>query len=119
MSAPRYVTTLDGVKRLKSQERAVLKNVEEKFAFRCNEYYLSLIDWDDPDDPIRRIVIPSGEELEMWGDLDASEERQYTVAPGLEHKYEQTALLLVSDMCGGFCRYCFRKRLFMGVSREV
>lgn len=101
------------------KELPSLETVEKKFAFRSNEYYLSLIDWDDPDDPIRRIVIPSPEELEEWGRLDASEEVDYTIVPGLQHKYDQTAVLLVSDQCGGFCRFCFRKRLFMEKGREM
>lgn len=119
MPRPRYITRLDKVEGLSEEERSALGSVEDKFAFRSNEYYLSLIDWNDKNDPIRRIIIPTPEELEEWGSLDASEEREYMVVPGMEHKYEQTALLLVSDMCGGFCRYCFRKRLFMQASREV
>ncbi|MCG7855194.1 MAG: KamA family radical SAM protein [Methanoregulaceae archaeon] len=116
---PKYIHKLRRVRGLPEGERKALEAVEEKFAFRSNEYYLSLINWEDPDDPIRRIVIPSPEELERWGRLDASEEVDYTIAPGLQHKYDQTALLLLSDQCGGFCRFCFRKRLFMERSREV
>lgn len=116
---PRYCKKLSLISDIPEKELASLENVENKFAFRSNEYYLSLIDWDDPDDPIRRIVIPSPEELEDWGRLDASEEVDYTVAPGLQHKYDQTAVLLVSDQCGGFCRFCFRKRLFMEMGREM
>lgn len=119
MSTPKYITKIDKIKEMDENERNALKMVEEKFAFRSNEYYLSLIDWDDSNDPIRRIVVPDLAELEEWGKLDASEESKYTVAPGLEYKYKQTALLLVSDLCGGFCRYCFRKRLFMEENREV
>ena len=89
-----------------------MKHVTDKFPFYANDYYLSLIDWDDPDDPIRRIIIPHIQELEDWGRLDPSDEYSYTIVPGLEHKYNSTALLLVSDVCGGICRYCFRKRLF-------
>ena len=84
-----------------------------KFNLRTNEYYQSLIDWGDPYDPIRRIVIPDINELHEWGEIDASNEEIYTVLPGLEHKYEFTAVLLVSYVCGAYCRFCFRKRLFM------
>jgi KamA family protein len=87
--------------------------------FRTNEYYLSLVDWNDPDDPIRRIVVPDETELEDWGRPDVSGEVDYTVVPGLEHKYRSTALLLVSDACGASCRFCFRKRLFMDDNDEV
>jgi len=119
MKYPKYITSLDRISHISEQERDNLREVCEKFAFRVNEYYLSLIDWNDPDDPIHRIVIPDRAELQMWGRLDASNEKHYTKAPGLEHKYEHTALLLVNDVCGSYCRFCFRKRLFMDYSDEV
>jgi len=116
---PKYFTKIESISSLKLEERARLQKVTKKFAFRTNEYYLPLIDWDDPTDPVRRIIIPDTKELEEWGKLDASDESMYTVAYGLEHKYRQTALLLVSDVCGGFCRFCFRKRLFLNGNDEV
>ncbi len=57
--------------------------------------------------------MPNLEELEEWGRLDPSDEQTYTVMPGLEHKYPTTVLLLVSNVCEGICRYCFRKRVFI------
>jgi len=107
----KYVTKIEQLEQLSEQERAELKKVTDKFAFRSNNYYLSLIDWDDPADPIRTIVIPHVRELEEWGRLDPSDEKAYTVMPGLEHKYNSTALFLVSNVCDGICRYCFRKRV--------
>jgi lysine 2,3-aminomutase len=119
MPSPRYLNSIDEVNDLENLERKKLKKVEEKFAFRANEYYLSLIDWENPQDPIRKIIIPDIEELSNWGLLDASVESNYSFVPGIQHKYEKTALILVSDQCGGFCRFCFRKRLFLENNREV
>jgi len=119
MTYPRYFRTLEKVKGIGAIERMELEEVCRKFPFRANEYYLSLIDWDDPDDPIRHIIIPDRRELEAGGELDASNERLYTKVPGLEHKYTHIAVLLVSDVCGSFCRFCFRKRLFMKHGNEV
>jgi len=119
MVKPQYITSLDKVPELNAQEREQLKAVTDKFVFRTNDYYQTLIDWDDPNDPIRRIVIPDQAELATWGRLDASDEDEYTVVPGLEHKYEYTALLLVNDVCGAYCRFCFRKRIFMDDNDEV
>jgi KamA family protein len=116
---PRYLTRVDQLDALSPEEKSMAQKVEEKFAFRSNEYYLSLIDWNDPADPIRRIAVPDPMELEESGLLDPSRESNYTVAPGLQHKYRETALMLVSDMCGTFCRFCFRKRLFMDRGAEV
>jgi lysine 2,3-aminomutase len=116
---PQYVTDIERVGGLTADERMTLKEVTQWFAFLANDYYLQLIDWNDPDDPIRRLIIPDTGELKTWGALDPSSERRYTVAPGVQHKYRQTALMLVSDMCGGFCRFCFRKRLFVDDDSEV
>ncbi len=119
MPGPKYITDIRKVTQIPAKERERLAEVARRFAFRACEYYLSLIDWDDPADPLRRIAIPDTAELEEWGSLDASEESAYTVLPGMEHKYDQTALLLVSNLCAGYCRYCFRKRLFMKSGEEV
>jgi KamA family protein len=114
----KYLTHVEQLNQLSEQEKAELQEVTDRFAFRCNDYYLSLIDWDDPDDPIRRIIIPCRQELEQWGRLDPSDEGTYTIIPGLEHKYNSTSLLLVSNVCDGICRYCFRKRVFINPQSE-
>jgi len=114
-----YLNKLSQVTQLSGEKLEKLVPVEEKFKFRANKYYLSLIDWDDPNDPIRKIVIPSCDELESWGDIDASKEFQYTKLRGIQHKYPDTALLLVVNVCGTFCRFCFRKRLFYKESMET
>ncbi len=115
----RFIRDLKLVPQLRPDEAEKLDAVSRRFAFRCNDYYLSLIDWSDPADPIRRIVIPCENELEEWGRLDASDEHRYTVAPGCEHKYPRVAVLLVSAVCGGLCRFCFRKRLFLPGNTET
>ena len=119
MKKAKYLTKLEQIPQLGQDEVNRLKDVDEKFVFRTNDYYQSLIDWNDPDDPIRRIVIPDVQELDDWGQLDASDEESYTVAKGLEHKYGSTALLLVNEVCAAYCRFCFRKRLFMDENEEV
>ncbi len=115
----KYLTKLEQIPQLSQSEINRLEEVNEKFVFRTNDYYQSLIDWDDPEDPIRRIVMPDVQELDDWGKLDASDEESYTVAKGVEHKYDSTALLLVNEVCAAYCRFCFRKRLFMDENEEV
>ena len=116
---PKYLTRLNQIPELNEKEKGKLAPVNDKFVFRTNEYYQSLIDWDDPKDPIRRIVVPDVQEMDEWGTLDASNEERYTKAKGLEHKYTSTALLLVNEVCAAYCRFCFRKRLFMNENDEV
>ena len=115
----KYLTKLAQIPQLSEAERSDLEKVNEQFVFRTNDYYQSLIDWNDPDDPIRRIVMPDIQELDDWGQLDASNEEKYTKVKGLEHKYTSTALLLVNEVCAAYCRFCFRKRLFMDENDEV
>lgn len=119
MPKAKYIHDIGKVEQLSKKERKALKAVEENYRFRANEYYLSLINWEDPDDPLRKIVIPDVSELDDFGDLDPSDEESNYVVPGLQHKYTYTALLLVNEVCGGYCRFCFRKRLFMDKSDEV
>ena len=119
MKKAKYLTRLEQISQLSQGEINRLDEVNDKFVFRTNDYYQSLIDWDDPEDPIRRIVMPDVQELDDWGQLDASDEESYTVAKGLEHKYDSTALLLVNEVCAAYCRFCFRKRLFMDENEEV
>ncbi len=115
----KYLTRLSEIPQLTNTERAALAPVAERFAFRANEYYLGLIDWDDPDDPIRRLVVPRPSELAGSGAWDASNESAVTVQRGVQHKYGTTVLLLVNEVCDAYCRYCFRKRLFANDNDEA
>ena len=65
------------------------------------------------------MIIPRPEELDEWGRLDASNEASVTVVRGVQHKYPHTVLLLCCETCGSYCRYCFRKRLFIRTNEEV
>ncbi|MDH3457104.1 MAG: KamA family radical SAM protein [Gemmatimonadota bacterium] len=109
----RYLTQLSKLEGLTAEERRRLEPVASRYAFRLNSYYERLINWADPNDPLRRLVIPLESELNDWGVLDASAEAGYTPVRGCQHKYTDTALLLINEVCGAYCRYCFRKRLFM------
>ncbi len=119
---PRYLTSiheLDNLVGLEPKERQDMETVCETFPFRANDYYLSLINWKDRQDPLRRIVVPDPRELKGGGCMDPSCEKDYTKLPGVQHKYAQTGLLLLSDVCGGVCRFCFRKRLFVNKEQET
>lgn len=115
----RYIKKLQDIPQLSDAERTALQPVADAYAFRVSDYYLKLIDWNDPADPIRQLVIPRADELHDWGKLDASNEAANTVLRGVQHKYPDTALLLCNEVCGAYCRYCFRKRLFMNDNDEA
>ncbi|AEH45908.1 lysine 2,3-aminomutase YodO family protein [Thermodesulfatator indicus DSM 15286] len=117
LKKPKFVTSLENVPVFSENKEAL--EVANKYPIKCTEYYLKLINFEDPKDPLARLVLPSIEELEEWewGSLDPSNEASYTVMPGLQHKYDSTVLVLASNVCAGLCRYCFRKRLFMDGGR--
>jgi len=64
MENPKYITELEDISQLSTEEKRELSRVTARFQMRVNEYYLNLIDWEEPRDPLRRIVIPDLDELE-------------------------------------------------------
>lgn len=116
---PRVLFNLDKVTQLSVDERIRLRAVTDRYPFRANDYYLGLIDFADPNDPLRKLVIPHEDEIRSCGNLDPSKEKAVTVRKGVQHKYESTVLLLANEVCPSFCRYCFRKRLFMNGNDET
>ena len=115
----KYQTKVNKITQLDVNEIKELEKVQKKFVYRSNNYYNSLINWNDPKDPLRRLVIPDIKELEGGGLLDPSNEAAHTKTQGLEHKYQDTALILFNKICGAYCRYCFRKRLFMNGNDDI
>lgn len=86
-----------------------------KYHFAASPYYLSLIDWDDPTDPIRRQVIPDLAELESDASCSTEDpflEEEHSPVPGLIHRYRDRVLLLTTTLCAAYCRHCNRKRLW-------
>ncbi|MFH1880269.1 MAG: KamA family radical SAM protein, partial [Bacillota bacterium] len=104
---------------LSQEEIGRLEPIAEKFPMQIPAYYLNLIDPDDPDDPIRKMAVPSFFEADKDGSFDTSGERHNTVLPGLQHKYPQTALILSTSKCAMYCRHCFRKRLVGSSDDEI
>ncbi|MCK5476896.1 MAG: KamA family radical SAM protein, partial [Candidatus Aenigmarchaeota archaeon] len=86
-------------------EEIKLKEVVRMHPMKMTKYYLSLINKEDKDDPIRRLIVPSLDELNLCGTYDTSGERENTKTVGLQHKYKQTALILSTSQCAAYCRF--------------
>lgn len=86
---------------------------------RIPQYYYDLINKDDPKDPIRLMSVAGVIEGIEGGELDTSGESTNTKLQGLQHKYDQTALILTTSACFMYCRFCFRKRLVGINSAEI
>ena len=104
---------------LSPEETEQIERVAHIHPMRISSYYLSLIDRNNPDDPIRKMAVPSPEELNPEGVYDTSGEAENTKMPGLQHKYAETALILSTNRCAVYCRYCFRKRLVGLPTEEI
>lgn len=91
------------------------KALGSKGLFRVDitPYYASLINPDDPHDPIRLQVIPTaGEMVEFTGMMeDSLAEDRHSPVPGLVHRYPDRVLMLVTTQCASYCRYCTRSRI--------
>lgn len=90
-----------------------------QYPMLINEYYFSLIDRSNPSDPIRKMSVPSPDETYSTGSVDTSGEAENTKLSGMQHKYEQTALIISSNECFMYCRHCFRKRMVGLTDDEV
>ena len=89
-----------------------LTGVFELYRTAITPYYLCLIDFDDPGDPLRVQSVPSVEELLNPGELtwDPLNEEGDSPVTGIVHRYPDRCLFLVTSYCPLYCRYCTRKR---------
>ncbi len=97
---------------LSTEEQARLSLVTMRYPLSITPYYLSLINRDNPADPIRKQAVPSILEITMgtMGLEDPLAEEDYFAVPGLVHRYPDRALMVLTDICPMFCRHCTRKR---------
>ncbi len=101
---------------LSAVEKESLSAVEARHPMNVPRYYLDQIDPNDPDDPIRKLAIPSADELILAGDMgettgDPYGDDKHDKGNGILHKYPYTALVVATEYCSMYCRHCFRKRM--------
>lgn len=104
---------------LTQKEKEELIRVSDRHPMCITKYYFDLIDWNDPNDPIKKLSIPSALELIDIGNEDTSEEESNTKLMGLQHKYQTTVLILSTNVCYMYCRHCFRKRMVGYTTDEI
>jgi lysine 2,3-aminomutase len=86
-----------------------LAQVSALYPCRISSYYAGLIT--APHDPIWRQCVPSVDELDDTVQLsDPLDEERLSPVSGLIHRYPDRAVLLVSNRCATYCRFCMRKR---------
>src|SRR5438445_7712349 len=115
------ITTLDQLERymtLTPEERRGVAFAGHKLALAITPYFFNLIDVNDPKCPIRLQVIPREAEMFTSAEerLDSLGEDEHSPVPGLVHRYPDRVLVLVTDRCAAYCRYCTRSRLVSNAS---
>jgi len=105
--------TLKKVINLTPVEEEGVKSSLRKLRMAITPYWITLIDKDNPDDPIRRQAIPTIKELEIKEEdiFDPLFEEVDSPVKGLTHRYPDRVLFLITDQCGMYCRHCTRRRL--------
>ena len=109
------IETLEQLKQYVSltpeEEEGVAKSLKT-LRMAITPYYLSLINPDDPNDPVRKQAIPTAAELHQSAAdlLDPLHEDEDSPVPGLTHRYPDRVLFLITDMCSMYCRHCTRRR---------
>ena len=98
--------------RLTESERKALAS-PGLFRVDITPYFILLIDPDDPDDPIRKQVVPTATEVVPFTAMmeDSLAEDRHSPVPGLVHRYPDRVLMLVTTQCATYCRYCTRSRI--------
>ncbi len=99
---------------IKPYQLSKFRRLVEQYRYSITPYYLSLIDWFNPEDPVRKQCVPDLKELDFCvvGDRDPLEEEEDMQAPGLVHRYPDRVLAVVTNTCSMYCRHCTRKRIW-------
>ena len=108
----RTLRELIGLKIINDKDLPIVKQIHSYFPFSITPHYARQIDWTNPDDPLKKLVIPSINEMDVTGFLDVGGEAENRQDNGVQMKYPSTALLFPVPACFAYCRFCFRKRLF-------
>ena len=91
------------------------------FRMAVTPYYASLIDPENPEDPIRRVCVPDIQETyPCESDLaDPLGEVRDSPVPHIVHRYPDRVLFLITLRCSTYCRYCTRRRVVGEEDRPI
>ncbi len=100
---------------LSDEEIKKLGGVLSNFNLGITKHYFSLINFSNPDDPIKKMIFPSEKELVFRpGDMDDPlGDIKNSPVKGITHRYPDRCLLYPTYVCASYCRYCFRRE-FVG-----
>ncbi len=112
---------LQEILQLIPEEIEGIKQSKGRLALAVTPYFVSIMDSSNPNCPIRRQAIPRIEECHLSKNdmVDPCGEDKNSPVSGLVHRYPDRVLLLVTDQCATYCRYCTRRRLVGSNERPI
>jgi lysine 2,3-aminomutase len=103
------VTTFSELKKYLNCDDTAMEDVISTFPMRINPYFMELIQ--KYGEPLRRQAVPDLQEIhDSVGQVDPLAEEDLSLVSNLVHRYPDRALLLVTNRCAMYCRFCTRKR---------
>ncbi len=105
---------------LSDEERAFIDS-GSGFEVGLTPYFAALVRQDGRGGPLWRQVVPNPAEAERapFEKADPLGEDAHRPLSALVHKYPDRVLLLVTDACASYCRYCTRSRFVASGEGEV
>jgi lysine 2,3-aminomutase len=104
---------------LTNEEYDNIKKVSEKYRFAITPYYFSLIDFDNPNCPIKLQSIPNIKEFEEFGHPDPMNEEQSNPSGKITRRYPNKLIINVTNACPMYCRHCQRRRLIGNTDKNT
>jgi len=109
----RNLRDLERCLRLSEDERDAVAGNRRPLPLAITPYYASLLDQDNPFQPLRRTVVPTVAEFVRAREEaeDPLGEEAHSPVPNLVHRYPDRILFLVTGLCSSYCRFCTRARI--------
>ncbi len=87
--------------------------VNNSLPIRITPYYLSLLEPGNPEQPLRKSIVPVLDEfLISPGEAsDPLSEENHSPVPNIVHRYPDRVLFLATGFCSAYCRYCTRSHM--------
>ncbi len=104
------VTVLENLFSINKEECQQIKKVGTRYRWAISPYYLSLMEINNPNDPIKLQSVPSIKELDETGFEDPMAEEYTSPAPCITRRYPDRLIINVTNQCAMYCRHCQRRR---------
>ncbi|MCI0517322.1 MAG: KamA family radical SAM protein [Woeseiaceae bacterium] len=116
----RTLADLERMITLSDDEVAAIRRHTGALPVGITPYYASLLHHSNSGQALRRTVVPVlGEYETARGESeDPLGEDGHSPVPGLVHRYPDRVLLLVTNFCSVYCRYCTRARMVGSVGER-